>query len=183
MVPMAFRAANSVSMQRPTVEFMVSHTTSCKGDAFDLTNAVEAMKHCLVSNSELSLEKLEHPEFSKVVSIVTGDVTSGKGTVYEAALSMMKRKASGDPIDGSESDGTFSVDVSSISHHPTIESTFQLCDAFSEFAQSVPGMERSLLRHPAFVRLFHLISPFLVINMDKVKEYERHLTNSNDDGV
>jgi hypothetical protein len=178
-VPMAFRVANSVSMQRPTVECMLSHATSCKGDAFELTNVVEAIEQCLVSNSELSLEKLEHPELSKVVSIVTGNAISCKDTVYKAALNMMKRKASGNPSEGSGS--TFSVDVSSISR-PSIESIFQLYAAFEEFAQTVPRMESSLLRHPDFVRLFHLISPFLIINMDKVKEYDSHRSNSNQVG-
>jgi len=160
MIPLAFRAANSISVQRPTLEFMQSHSNNCKGNALDLTNVVDKMEKCIASHSELSLARLEHPDFVKVISVALGSNPRLLVVFTEIVFNIFKQ----------ETNATNNL-ISGLSHlFPTSINPDLLCQAFMNFANSVPGMDTSLVKNPTFLQLLQMISPFLVIHTKEMED-------------
>ena len=166
MVPMAFRVANSVGTNMPSWDFMESHSKFCKEDALDLSNIVAVIEECLSSISGLSLEKLEHPNFLKVVRTAVGDDIKLVQLFTKSAFGLIKQRENAARSEGMEGINDPDVMNGICRSFPTIVNIGTLVQEFHEFAETVPGMEPLLSRNALFLRLFQMISPFLVVTMD-----------------
>ena len=168
MVPMAFRAANSVGTKMPSWESMQSHAKFCKGDALDLSNIVAVIQECLSSITGLTLEKLEHPAFVKVVRTAVGDDTKLVQLFTKSTCGLIKQSEGVAQSEVTEGISGPNLMIDSCHTFPTSINVGTLVQEFQEFAETVPGMEPSLLKNVLFLQFFQMISPFLVVTMDKI---------------
>jgi len=73
MVPLCFRARNSVVNETPTRTFLETHSRECKGDTFYLGNVVAAVSKILMANPAITLDSLLSDEYNELMRSVVGD--------------------------------------------------------------------------------------------------------------
>jgi hypothetical protein len=164
MVPLAFRAPDSVFVGRVPVNGTVSHSQVCRKSCLDLSLTADLLDEIIRSVWNNDTGVLDRSSFQEIIRAAVVDETLSTFLTRGWKCQIhQKRGIESDDLNDNEVDPSLlpalwkAFSVSSVDFG-AVEASFQA------FAREFEGMADSLRSHPLFLNLLMLISPSLVPN-------------------
>lgn len=161
MVSLSLRANDSISIGRPSVEFVQGHVKVCQKDALDLSGAAEALKTASEAYFAMGgAAILSSPLFGTVIRLALGGKADLAKRITDELMSIMIKEQGA--TDGNEQ--SISQPLNGLwNEFPSSVDCEAVLNAFKAFAETIQGIDSDLNKETKFLRFFRMISPSFVV--------------------